>query len=239
MTAIGDHRGMDRRQRAERNESISTAGQPSIFTPVRGKFIPPTRLAQQRRDAVGIGSKECFYHGAQPMPIRSRYMKGDSILGSRGDQIVVPNTKQNNFKTVYGKDYGNVPGRDEFVAANSQGVAFGKVPDGGFIKYHDVEQRKETGNISAGKYKSVYEQQHIMGCAREDIPKPINERNVRRPVNTDEHHSLGLARERRKLQTLNFSELPGQELNPKPIRRDHAEFGDRNKNSHIAWDLHG
>lgn len=225
-----------------REERSRTAGKPTTFAPRRGKFIPPQRVAEQRRQAVGVGSTSCFYHGAAPIQAKGQYLKGGA---ARTDHVVVSNTSDSNFKSIYQADFHNKSlQQDDFHKANSYDAAFGKVPHGGFIKFHDVETRSNTGKIPDEKYDMVYGQSHVLGHAIGDgpmdeaQPAPV-ERASRRKVNYDDHVSLGKARERMNMRTLNFSELPGQELNPKPMRKNHAEYGGRHKMSQITWAYHG
>lgn len=80
-----------------------------------------------------------FYYGAPALAPKSQYMKGESILGSKED-IVVKNTNDNNFVSVYQKDFSDESAdRNTCRRANSISAAFGKIPFGGFIKVKNVE----------------------------------------------------------------------------------------------------
>jgi hypothetical protein len=219
---------------------MRTAGKPTTFAPRRGKFIPPQRVAEQRRQAVGVGSSQCFYHGAPPIQPKGQYLKSRPHT----NPVVVQNTDEPGFQTVYQGDFAKKRfNQEQFSHANSYDSAFGKVPHGGFIKFHDVETRAATGNIPNEKYEMVYGQSHVLGAVRDDggeaAAEQVQERATRRKVNYEEHVSLGKARERMNMRTLNFSELPGQELNPKPMRKNHQEYGGRHKMSQITWAYHG
>jgi len=143
-------------------------------------------------------------------------------------------------KSIYQDDY-STKGftTDKFQQVNSFDSAFGKVPHGGFIKFHDVETRAATGKIPDEKYNMVYSQKHVLGAVHDEVQAQSQERPSRRKVNYEDHVSLGKARERMFMRTLNFSELPGQELNPKPMRKNHVEYGSRHKSSQITWAYHG
>lgn len=216
------------------------AGKPTVFAPRRGKFIPPSRVSEQRRQAVGVGARDCFYHGAPPLQAKSQYQKE----AHKGETVVVPNTEKDGagFATVYQKDFGKSVDRPQFIKANSADAAFGKVPMGGFIKFHDVENRAQTGNIPDEQYNMIYSQAHFLGQVADMSTigaMPKAERPKRAAVDYDSLKLLSKARERMNMRTLNFSELPGQDLNPKPMRKGHEEYGERHKASQITWAYHG
>jgi hypothetical protein len=229
------------------------AGKPTVFAARRGKFIPPSRVSEQRRQAVGVGSRDCFYHGAPPLQVKGQFKKD---LADKGENVVVPNTDTSGFKTIYQadfeKDHFDV---DQFKRSNSHSAAFGKVPMGGFIKFHDVENRAQTGSIPQAKYDMVYTDSHYLGQVggppqppSATIPDMGNigagkeakpEKPKRAAIDFDNLKLLSKARERMGMRTLNFSELPGQDLNPKPMRKGHEEYGERHRNSQITWAYHG
>jgi hypothetical protein len=223
-----------------------SAGKPTVFAPRRGKFIPPSRVSEQRRQAVGIGRRDCFYHGAPPILAKGQYSKKDDGASATKDKVVVPNTADNCFKTVYQEDFegslGSKMNMERFDKVNSADAAYGRVPVGGFVKYHDVENSKNFGSIPDEKYDMVYSQGHVMG----QVPDmtnlgavPVPEKPKRAAVDYASLKHLSKARERMNMRTLNFSELPGQDLNPKPMRKGHEEYGDRHKASQITWAYHG
>merc|ERR1719271_1341600 len=78
------------------------AGKPTVFAARRGKFIPPSRVSEQRRQAVGVGSRDCFYHGAPPLQVKGQFKKD---LADKGENVVVPNTDTSGFKTIYQADF--------------------------------------------------------------------------------------------------------------------------------------
>jgi len=313
---------------------IRTAGKPTNFLPKSGRFVPPSRVSQLRDEAVGMRSRN-FYHGAPALAPKSQYLKGDAILGSKED-IVVKNTSENNFVSVYQKDFSE--GSTDMATcrrANSISAAFGKIPNGGFIKVKNVEAalaaepeavkmaREYAGrahrgidevNTITGKgeqtregihHKRTAEEEHMAnllmkvgdasanpitgrgeqtfsgdprskldqlspeayasykrneadgvrreleqydtGPKRQAPRNPIllgneskpEERQKRRPVDYSGMHSLEKARERMHMRTLNFSELPGQDLAPRQLRKSNEQYGDRHKTSQITWGYHG
>ena len=129
-----------------------------------------------------------------------------------------------------------------FKQANSADAAFGKVPMGGFIKFHDVENRAQTGNIPDEQFDMLYGQSHVLGQVADMSrigAEPKAERPKRAAVDYKNLTLLSKARERMNMRTLNFSELPGQDLNPRPMRKGHDEYGERHKASQITWSYHG
>jgi len=204
---------------------------------------------------VGVGARECFYHGAPPLQVKSQFKKD---LADKGANVVVPNTDQSGFQTIYQADFAEDNfDVGHFKRSNSHSAAFGKVPMGGFIKFHDVENRAQTGNIPQEKYDMIYNDSHYLGqvggppqppsqlpdMANIGLGGPEKEAKAEKPkramVDYDNLKLLSKARERMNMRTLNFSELPGQDLNPKPMRKGHEEYGTRHRASQITWAYHG
>jgi hypothetical protein len=216
--------------------SIPSAGKATQYVPARGKFIPPSRVAQQRDEAVGLGSRDVFYYGAPALKPRGQYMQASKYLNPGQGNVLVPNVAEPSFTTLYQNDFSESSfDRSAFKQQNSVEAAFGKIPKGGFIKAHNAEE--EPGDPHPVEIKYIYGDRNPLRLG--DDPNP--ERPMRKAVDYAQEgmERMSQAKERAQMRTLNFAELPGQELNPKPMRKNNEQFGDRHKISQITWAYHG
>jgi hypothetical protein len=150
--------------------------------------------------------------------------------------VVVPNVKEPEFTTLYQTDYSEDSfDRQSFMQQNSVEAAFGKIPKGGFIKSHVAEG--DPGFPHPVEIKYIYGDRNPLRLGDE----PFKEKPMRKAVdyNAEGMERMSQAQERAQMRTLNFAELPGQELNPRPMRKNNEEFGDRHKISQITWAYHG
>jgi hypothetical protein len=215
--------------------NIPSAGKATQYVPQRGKFIPPARVAQQREEAVGLGSRDVFYYGAPPLKPRGQYVREKPESPGHGN-VLVPNVKESEFKTLYQNDFSEESfDRSTFRQQNSVEAAFGKIPKGGFIKAHTAEEERSAPHPVEAKY--IYGDRNPLRLGDD----PVYERPMRKAV---DYHEEGMermkqAQVRSQMRTLNFAELPGQELHPRPMRKNNEQFGDRHKVSQITWAYHG
>jgi hypothetical protein len=216
--------------------NLPSAGKATQYIPQRGKFIPPSRVAQQRDEAVGLGSRDVFYYGAPPLKPRGQYVQTTKPVNPGHGNVLVPNVKEAEFKTLYQNDFSEESfDRRTFKQQNSVEAAFGKIPKGGFIKAHTAEEERGTPHPVEIKY--IYGDRNPLRLGDE----PCVERPMRKAVDYKQEgmERMNQAQERAQMRTLNFAELPGQELNPRPMRKNNEEFGDRHKISQITWAYHG
>jgi len=143
-----------------------------------------------------------------------------------------------------------------FKGAANDNKAFGSKPEQGFIPSCDptrircpITERDPT-TLGPAQVKRVehFHQSASLGTAREEHgrakaaqDKFLGER--RGHVDLTNHNGLSMSLERRKDTTLNFSSLPGQDLNKingqRRDRKANEECARRNYSSQLDWSLHG
>merc|ERR1719253_2066717 len=204
----------------------------------------------------------CFYYGAPPQKGRQHALKQIDMKGSGKQNIIVPNDKDAGFKSEYMGHYPKGSGPQMAKAHAEKQPAFGKVPQGGFIKWdrHDAHNTDEipvkdekfyaiTGGSGRDTYGHYFVHRegsasHSRGAKKRLEGDPENDRHVRKQVDFSEHPALGTAVQRRHMTTLDFAQFPGQNewRDQKPVRAVRKQGEDikvKNTTSQIEWDLHG
>lgn len=238
---------------------IETAGRATNFAPQQGKKMVDTNHGAQ---SSSNQETACFYYGAPPEKGRAHALKQVDMKGSGSKNIIRPNEKKPSFDSEYAAHFPKDTSLEKAQANSSRQPAFGKVPQGGFIKWdrHDAHNCDEIPvkdekfyQITGGSGQHLFGHYFVHKERTEGGPKksqraiegdPENDRAIRKPVDFSKHPALGTAVQRRHMTTLNFAEFPGQHewKEQKPVRKttDQGEqIKVRNTTSQIEWDLHG
>jgi len=237
---------------------IDTAGRATKFNPPQGK-----KMVHGGAQASSNADTACFYYGAPPEKGRQHALKQVDMKGSGATNVIVPNSKKDSFNSEYMGNFPKGSGPQAAKAHASKQPAFGKVPQGGFIKWdrHDAHNMDEipvkdekfymiTGGSGQDQYGHYFVHRKDKGKGHSGAAKkrlegdPENDRSVRKQVDFSEHPALGTAVLRAHMTTLDFAQFPGQNewMEQKPVRATSnagTEIKDRNVKSQIEWDLHG
>merc|ERR1719253_2060297 len=140
----------------------------------------------------------CFYYGAPPQKGRQHALKQVDMKGSGATNVIVPNARDNKYDSEYMGNFPRGSGPQQAKQHSEKQPAFGKVPQGGFIKWdrHDAHNMDEipvkdekfymitggSGQDTYGHYFVHRKDPKVGKATRRLEGDPENDRAVRKPV---------------------------------------------------------
>jgi hypothetical protein len=244
------------------------AGVPLDGLKTGGRGRPAYEECNHIRSNVEV---DVFFHGEKPdvrkmADTLAAQRKMERDYSHRG--VLVPDRDPSDAKpqSAYTEKFGKKPGDTSdyvqrtpdlaFKGASNDTKAFGSKPEQGFVPSCDPTRircpitERDPATLKPAQAKRVehFHQSSSLGTGREEHgrakaaqDKFLGER--RGFVDLSHHNGLSMSLERRKDTTLNFSALPGQDLNKingqRRDRKPNQECARRNYSSQLDWSLHG